>query len=90
MVGYAEYEERYNLFDPSSHKTFIERRVQFEEGSMQEIELVKGECSHPPLHDDVSDDSFSDFYDQYIEDDLCDMHTNHDSPRRPKWVEKTI
>ena len=35
---------------------------------MQEIELVKGDCSHPPLNDDVSDDSLSDFYDSNIED----------------------
>ena len=27
MVGYAEYENGYNIFDPSSHKTFIERSL---------------------------------------------------------------
>ena len=61
MVGCSKYENGYNLFDPSSHKTFIERIVQFEEELMQETELVKGECSHPPLNDDVSDDYFYDF-----------------------------
>ena len=50
------------LFYPSSHKTFIERIVQFEEELMQETELVKGECSHPPLNDDVSDEYFYDFF----------------------------
>ena len=55
MVGYAEYTNGYKLFDPSSQKTFIERSVQFEEEPMQEVELVEGDCSHPPLNDDVSD-----------------------------------
>ena len=59
MVGYVEYEKVYNLFDPSSQKTFIEISVQFEEDPMQEIELVKGDFSHPPLNDDVSDDYLS-------------------------------
>ena len=57
---------------------------------MQEIELAHGECSHPPLHDDVSDEYFSDFYDYDIYDDVYDMHSDHDSPIRPKWAEKTI
>ena len=56
MVGYYEYENGYKLFDPSSHKTFIERSVQFKEDIMQETELAHRECSHPPLHDDVSDE----------------------------------
>ena len=55
MAGYYEYEKGYNIFDPSSQKTFIERSVQFEEEPMQEVELVEGDCSHPPLNDDVSD-----------------------------------
>ena len=63
MAGYDEYENGYNLFDLSSHKTFIQRSVQFEQELMQEAELDHGECSHPPLHDDVSDDSSSDIYD---------------------------
>ena len=57
---------------------------------MQEIKLVKGECSHPPLNDDASDDSFSDFYDSDIEDEYYEMNSYHDSPIRTKWVEKTI
>ena len=56
MVGYDKYSNGYNLFYPSSHNTFIERSVQFKEELMQEVELAQGECSHPPLHDDVSDD----------------------------------
>ena len=61
MVGYSKYGNLYNLFDPTYHKTFIERSVQFEEDPMQEIELAQGDCSHPPLHDDVSDYYLSDF-----------------------------
>ena len=61
MVGYAEYEKGYKLFNPSSQKSFIERSVQFEEEPMQEIELAQGECSNPPLHDDVSVDYSYDF-----------------------------
>ena len=69
MVVYIEYSKVYNLFDPSSQKTFIEMSVQVEEEPMQEIELVKGECSYSLLYDDVSDDSSSDFYDYNIYDD---------------------
>ena len=45
MVGYAEYAKGYNIFDPSSQKTFIERSVQFEEELMQEVKLIEGDCS---------------------------------------------
>ena len=90
MGGYDEYAKGYKLFDPSSQKTFIERSVQFKEEPMQEIELVKGDCSHPPLNDDVSDDSLSNFSDSDMEYEYYDIHTDHDSPIRPKWVEKTI
>ena len=69
MVGYDEYGKGYNIFYPSYHKTFIERSVQFEEEPMQESELVQGDCSHPPLHDDVSDNYSSDFSDYYVDDD---------------------
>ena len=81
MVGYYEYGKVYNIFYPSSQNTFIERAIQFKKELMQETELAHGECSHPPLHDDVSDESFYDFY---------DMHSDHDSPIWPKWAEKTI
>ena len=57
---------------------------------MQEIELLKRECSHPPLNDDVSDDYLYDFYDYDIEYYFYDMHTDNYSPIRPKWYEKTI
>ena len=90
MVGYDEYAKGYNIFDPSSQKTFIERSVQFEEEPMQEIKLAQGECSNPPLHDDVSDDTSSYIYDYYIDDDYFDMNSYHDSPIWPKWAEKTI
>ena len=57
---------------------------------MQEVKLAHGECSHPPLHDDVSDDSFSVFSDSYIDDDDYDMNSYHYPPIRPKWSEKSI
>ena len=57
---------------------------------MQEVELVKGDCSHPPLNDDVSDDSLFDFSDSNMEYEYDDIHEDHDSPIRTKWVEKTI
>ena len=56
---------------------------------MQDIELVNGECSHPPLNDDVSDDSFSNFPDFDTKYYFYDMNTYHESPIIPKWVEKT-
>ena len=90
MVGYAEYAKGYKLFDPSFQEKFIERSVQFEEEPMQEVELAQGECSNPPLHDDVSDDTSSNFYDSDIYDDNNDMHLDHDSPILPKWFVKTI
>ena len=67
MFGYAKYENGYNIFDSSSHKTFIERSVQFEEEHIQEVELLEGDCSHPPVNDDVSDDCFSYFYNSEME-----------------------
>ena len=57
---------------------------------MQEIELDQGECSHPPLHDDVSDESLSNFSDSDIDDYYDDMYSYHDSPIQPKWAEKII
>ena len=57
---------------------------------MQEIELFKGDCSHPPLNDDVSDEYISDFYDYDMEHEYYDMNSYHDSPIRPNFSEKTI
>ena len=90
MVGYGEYEKRYKLFYPSSQKKFIERSVQFKDDLMQDTELAQGECSHPPLHDDVSDESFSYFYYYDIHDDDDNMHSDHESPIHPNWATKTI
>ena len=56
MVGYVEDTKGYKLFDTSTHKTFIERSVQFEEEIIPYFELAPGECSSPQHHDDVSDD----------------------------------
>ena len=48
---------------------------------MQEIKLAQGECSNPPLHDDVSDDYSSIFSNSNIDDDDDnDMNSYHDSP----------
>ena len=54
MIWYAEGSNGYILFYPSSQKTFIERSVQFEEEPTQMVELIEGDCSHPPPNDDVS------------------------------------
>ena len=67
MVGYVEYAKGYKLFHPSSQKTFIERSVQFKEEPMQEVQLVEGDCSNPPLNDDESDVYVYYFYDSYME-----------------------
>ena len=90
MVVYDEYENGYKLFDPSYHKTFIERSVQFKEDPMQEVELVEGDCWHPPLNDDVSDVSIYYFSDSNMEDEDNEIHAYHDSLTRTKWDEKTI
>ena len=87
MVGYGEYTKGYNLFDPSTHKIFIERSVQFEEEIIPDFELGSGECSSPQHQDDVSDDSISDIYDNYMVE--YDLYV-HESPSRPKWDDKTI
>ena len=63
MVGYCEETKGYNLFYISILKTFIERSVQFEEEIIPDFELTPWECSSPQHHDDVSNDSSSDFYD---------------------------
>ena len=48
---------------------------------MQEVELVEGDCSHPPLNDDVSDVSISDFSDSDMEDEDDDMHEYMNLPQ---------
>ena len=57
---------------------------------MQEIKLEMGECPHPPLNDDVSDDILSDFSYSDVEFEYDDIHAYHDSHISPKWDEKTI
>ena len=57
---------------------------------MQEIELVKGDCSHPPLNDDVSDYYLSNFSDHDMEYEYYHIHLNHEPPIRPMLDEKTI
>ena len=72
--------QSYKLFDTSTLKTFIERSVQFEEEIIPYFELAPGECSSPPHHDDVSDDSNYDFYnnsDNYMAEYEISVH---DSP----------
>ena len=67
MVGYDLYGNLYNIFDPSSQNTFIERSVQFEEELLPELELAPGECSSHPPQDDVSDEYVSDIYDSNMD-----------------------
>ena len=86
MVGYDEYEKGYNLFDSLSQNTFIERRVQFKEELMPELELAPVECSSPPQQDDVSDEYFYDICDIYDSDISEYDYYYHVSPIRPKWV----
>ena len=58
MVGYGEYKNGYNIFDPSTQNTFIERSAQFEEEVIPDLEIAPGECSSPPPQDVVSDEYF--------------------------------
>lgn len=90
MVGYAEDPKGYKLFDPSSQNTFIEMSVHFQEELMQEAKLAHGECSHSLLHEDVSDENIYDFSNSDISEYDDDMHSDHDSPIRPKQAEKTL
>ena len=64
--------------------------VQFEEELMQEVKLSQGECSHPPLCDDVSDKYLSNFYVSDIAEYDGDVHSDQGSPIWPKWAKKTI
>ena len=50
------------------------------------MKLAQGDCSHPPLHDDVSDDYSYDFSDSNIDDYDDGMHSYNESPIRPKWA----
>ena len=87
MVGYSEYTKGYNIFDPSTQSTFIERSLHFEEEIIQDFETALGECSSPQHQDDVSDDSLYDNYDfEMVEYDFFE----HESPTWPKWVENTL
>ena len=90
MVGYGEDTKGYKIFDTSTLNTFVERSVQFEEELIPYFELAPGECSSPQQLDEVSDDSFSLFYDNYYNDIEEDDIYVHDSPSSPKWAEKTI
>ena len=61
--------------------------MQFEEEIIPYFELAPGECSSPKHQDDVSDYSIynisnSEMVEYYF--------SEHDSPSRPKWAEKTI
>ena len=65
MVGHGEDTKFYNIFYPLTKNTFIEISVQFEEEVIPYFELAPRECSSPQNHDDVSDESTSDFYEIY-------------------------
>ena len=64
--------------------------MQFEEEIIPYFELAPGECSSPQHHDDVSNDSSSDFPDISVNDMDEDEISVHDSPSSPKWDEKII
>ena len=57
---------------------------------MEETEFAQGECSHPPLQDDVSDYYLYDISDIYDYDIFEYYDSYHVSPIQPKWDEKTI
>src|SRR5882757_1622670 len=46
FVGYSEYSKGYKLINLSTNKSFIERRVQFQEEPLAAVEV--GETSSPP------------------------------------------
>ena len=46
---------------------------------MQEVDLVEGDFSHPPLNDDVSDFYPYDFYNSDMEDEYYEINSDHDS-----------
>ena len=56
--------------------------MQFKEEVLRFFELATGECSSPQHQDDVSDDSLSDIFYSYMEED---DFSEHESPSRPKW-----
>ena len=61
--------------------------MQFGEEVIPDFELAPRECSSLSPQDDVSDEYFSDiFHSDMDEDDVSE----HESPTRPKWEEKTI
>ena len=90
MVGYGEDTKGYNLFDTSTLKNFIERSVQFEEEITPYFELAPGEFSSPQHHDEVSNDSSSNFYDISDNDIDDDDIFVYELPSRPKWDDKII
>ena len=57
---------------------------------MQQVELVEGDCSHPPLNDDVSDIYIYYFYYYDMEYEYDEIHVYHNSPIQTKLAEKTI
>ena len=64
--------------------------MQFEEEIIPGFELASGECFSPQHRDDVSDDSISHISDISDSDMAEDDFSEHDTPSRPKWVDKTI
>ena len=86
FVGYYEYSKGYNIINLRTKKSFIERSVQFQEEFLAAVEVR--ESSSPPEPLIVSEET-NEFVDS-------DMYDNNDliaypnSPKRPKWAEKTI
>ena len=62
MDGYFEDKNGYKIFDTSTLNNFIQRSAQFEEEPIPYFELAPGECSSLQRHNDVIDDSNSNFF----------------------------
>ena len=68
----------------STQKSFIERRVQFEEDPMVAVEIGESSSPPPPL---VVSDGIDEIYDLDMSDNLI---ADPNNPTRPNWAAKTI
>ena len=74
------------MINLSTNKSFIEIRGQFEEEPLAVVEV--GESSSPPQPLIVSEETY-----EFVDFDMSDnddLIANPNSPKRPKWAEKTI
>ena len=97
LIGNTENEKGYTLLDPFTLRTYIESKVQFEEGPFQDIQHDEVEFStpHPPLDDEKDSESYThesldfDSDDSDDSDDLDDSYIDSIDQRYqtliPKW-----